>query len=82
MSSTSEQTGLTIADKGQINPILMYNGRPALKVGPMPEVDTFVYVWGSDGFDHHDWIDWMTEHGLAYGWLYPESGRFSPRWNQ
>ncbi len=65
---------LTIANAGTENPTLLYGGKPMLKVGPLPEVVPFAVKWGSTAFPHQKWLDWMHEHQLGYGRVYPESG--------
>ena len=45
-----------------------------LKIGPIPEVAIFAFEWGSPGFPHEEWLDWMERNKLGYGRVYPESG--------
>ncbi|MBN1673209.1 MAG: hypothetical protein JXR37_19345 [Kiritimatiellae bacterium] len=73
---TASSAGLTIENRGTPNPVLFYNGKPMLKVGPMPEVHTFALPWndGNPVFNHGAWTRWMLEHGMGYGRVYPESG--------
>jgi len=66
---------ITIANKGTVNPTLLYRGRPFLKIGPLPEVALFAVEWGSRDFPHEQWLDWMQEHELGYGRVYPENGQ-------
>jgi hypothetical protein len=72
---TAGSAQLTIANKGSSNPTLLYRGKPCLKVGPLPEVAVFAVEWGSRDFPHEQWLDWMQEHGLGYGRVYPENGQ-------
>ena len=65
---------ITIANRGTGNPTLLYQGKPLFKVGPLPEVAVFAIQWGSPDFPHQPWLDWMEQHQLGYGRVYPESG--------
>ncbi len=65
---------ITIANKGTENPTLLFDGKPMLKVGPIPEVVPFAAQWGSTVFSQEKWLDWMQKHQLGYGRVYPESG--------
>ncbi len=65
---------ITIVNKNTKNPTLMYKGKPMLAIGPMPEVAVFAVRPGSDYFSQKEWFNWMQEHKLGYGRVYPESG--------
>jgi hypothetical protein len=51
----------------------MYDGKPMLKVGPLPEVAVFAVALGSTSFDVEEWLDWMSRHQMGYGRVYAES---------
>lgn len=74
LSTALAAADITIANAETDNPTLLYRGRPMLKVGPLPEVAVFAVEWGSKDFPHRQWLDWMQEHRLGYGRVYPESG--------
>ena len=67
---------LSIANKGTPNPVILYKGAPMLKLGPMPEVETFAFAWNSSSpvLNHEAWTAWMVANDLGYGRVYPESG--------
>jgi hypothetical protein len=65
IGSRSAEAQLAIANKDTDNPTLLYNGRPVLKVGPLPEVAVFSTEWGSRDFPHQKWLDWMAAHRLG-----------------
>ena len=65
---------MAIANRGTENPTLLYRGEPLFRVGPLPEVAVFAMEWGSPDFPHQQWLDWMEQHQLGYGRVYPESG--------
>jgi len=65
---------ITIANQGTENPTLLYQGKPLFKVGPLPEVAVFAMKWGSPDFPHQPWLEWMEQHRLGYGRVYPENG--------
>ena len=69
----SSPAALTIAHKGTPNATLLYNGKPMLKVGPLPEVAVFAVGLGSKSFDVEQWLDWMARYEMGYGRVYPES---------
>jgi len=74
LSAALAAADITMANAGTENPTLLYQGRPMLKAGPLPEVAIFTVEWGSQDFPHRRWLDWMREHRLGYGRVYPESG--------
>jgi len=74
---SNAQAKLTIANKGTPNATLVYDGKPMLKVGPLPEVAVFAVELGSSSFDVEQWLDWMARYGMGYGRVYPESS-FNP----
>jgi len=65
---------MAIANRGTENPTLLYRGEALFKVGPLPEVAVFAMEWGSPAFPHGAWLDWMEQHQLGYGRVYPENG--------
>lgn len=72
--TASSTAALTMANEGTPNATLMYNGKPMLKVGPLPEVAVFAVGLGSKSFDVEEWLDWMARHDMGYGRVYAESG--------
>jgi len=73
-SNLSKPMKITIANAGTDNPTLLFEDKPMLKVGPLPEVVPFAVGWGSMIFPHQKWLDWMQKYRLGYGRVYPESG--------
>ena len=69
----SSPAGLTIANEGTPNATLLYNEKPMLKAGPLPEVAVFAVALGSASFDVEEWLDWMARHDMGYGRVYAES---------
>ena len=78
---SSAQAQLTIVNAATANPTILYDGRPMLKVGPLPEVAVFSTEWGSRDFPHQGWLNWMATNRLGYGRVYPESGYPWDRWD-
>jgi len=79
MKTNPSSTGLTIANKGTENPVLLYNGKPFLRTGAVGEVALFAFPWDSDepvlrDMTHQQWADWQKAHGMGYARAYPESG--------
>jgi hypothetical protein len=65
---------ITLLNKNSDNPTLLYKGNPLFKFGPLPETAIFSVKWGTSGFPHKEWLDWMVQNHLGYGRVYPESG--------
>ena len=72
-SAESSPAKLAIAHRGTPNATLMYDGKPMLKVGPLPEVAVFAVALGSASFDVEEWLDWMSQNQMGYGRVYAES---------
>ncbi len=75
-ANSKNSIGLSIFNEGELNPTLLYNGKPILKIGPIPEIELFGFQWDSDTFKHSRWLEWMRKYNLEYGRVYPESGLF------
>lgn len=73
-SNESIRAQITIANEGTENPTLLYQGKPMIAAGPLPEVVIFAVEEHSTYFSLEKWLDWMQQHGLRYGRVYPESG--------
>lgn len=74
LQTSAAAAQLDVLNRGTANPTLLYRGEPMLKVGPIPEVAVFAVEWGSSYLRQDRWLDWMEEHRLGYGRVYPELG--------
>ena len=77
MGSTTR--GLTIANGGTANPVLMYDGKAMMRVGSVSETGLFAFPWDSSepvlgDRAHSEWAEWMKGNGMGYARAYPESG--------
>jgi len=71
--------GITIANKGTSNPVLLYDGKPMLRIGCVSERDLFAFPWDSSepvlrDMGHSEWAQWQKRNGMGYARAYPESG--------
>ena len=74
LANNKNSNGLSIFKEGELNPTLLYDGKPMLKIGPIPEKELFGFKWGSNTYEHAGWLKWMKKYKLEYGRVYPGSG--------
>ena len=77
----SEKLGksVTIANSGTSNPVLLYNGKPMMRMGSVSETGLFAFPWDSSEAvvadkTHSQWAEWQKINGMGYARAYPESG--------
>ena len=71
--------GITIANKGTSNPVLLYHGNPIMLMGSVSETGLFAFAWDSSepvvvDKTHSQWAEWQKTNGMGYARAYPESG--------
>lgn len=71
--------GVTIANKDTSNPVLLYNGKPMMRMGSVSETGLFAFPWDSSepvvvDKTHSQWAEWQETNVMGYARAYPESG--------